>query len=46
MVGGEEASHSFLLLLDKPKAIVGGEQSVFFVAVVDVKVLDTFFQCP
>jgi hypothetical protein len=46
MVGGENASHSFLLLLHKPVTLIGKEQIiVFFVAVVDIDVMDAFFQC-
>jgi hypothetical protein len=40
VVRGEDALHSFLLLLDETIAIVGREQSVFFLALVNVDVLD------
>ncbi len=44
VVGGKNASHSFCLLLNKPVAIVFQEQVVFFVAIVDVEVLDARVQ--
>ncbi len=44
VVRGEDASHSFLLLLDEAIAIIGREHSVFVVALVDVDVLDTHVQ--
>ena len=44
MVGGKDVSHSFHLLLNEPAAIVGREQAVFIVAIVDVEVLDARVQ--
>jgi hypothetical protein len=44
MVRGEDASHSFLLLLDEAIAVISREQSVFFVTLIDVDVLDTHIQ--
>jgi len=44
VVGGKDASHSFCLLLNEPVAIVGQEQVVFLVAIVDVEVLDARVQ--
>jgi len=44
VVGGKDASHSLCLFLNKPVAIVGREQVVFLVAIVDVEVLDARVQ--
>ncbi len=44
MVRGEDALHSFLLLLDEAIAIISREQSVFFVALITIDVLDAHIQ--
>ena len=44
VVGGKDASHSLHLLLNKPVAIVGREQVVFLIAVIDIEVLDAHVQ--
>ena len=44
MVRGEDAPHSFLLLLDEAIAILSREQSMFFVALINVDVLDAHVQ--
>ena len=44
VVGGKYALHSFCLLLNEPMAIIGWEQVVLLVAVVDVEVLDARMQ--
>ncbi len=41
---GKDASHSFCLLLDQPEAVVGREQIVFLVAVINVEVLNALVQ--
>ena len=44
VVGRKDASHSLCLLLNEPVAIVGREQAVFLIAIVDVEVLDACVQ--
>jgi hypothetical protein len=44
MVRGEDALHSFLLLLDEAIAIISREQSVFFVALITIDVLNAHIQ--
>ena len=44
VVEGKDASHSLRLLLNEPVAIVGQEQAVFLVPVVDIEVLDACVQ--